>query len=81
MGDWARAAGFPEVESPRAGFDWTGPGLPAKVDYLLGFIEPLIPELGGDEAALRAAAASWRRAAREPGASFTVEIRRLLARA
>jgi hypothetical protein len=79
MAGWAREAGFPGVRDPLAGFEWTGALLPSRIEYLLGFIEPLIPELEGDGDELRAAAASWRRWAKEPGATFRVEIRRLLA--
>jgi len=70
-------AGFRQVRSRPIGFHhFTGPEsqLPAFADYLLGFLEPMVPrmvEAGFDEARLRAAVAAGRALASKPAASLT----------
>jgi SAM-dependent methyltransferase len=70
-------AGFARVQSRPIGFHhFTGEGdrLRRFADYLLGFLEPMVPrmvEQGFDEARLRAAIATGRRLADLPSASLT----------
>lgn len=79
-------AGFLAVRSRPIGFHhFTGDGdrLARFADYLLGFLEPMIPRMvehGFDEARLRAAVAAGRRLPQLPAASLTQIVFRAGAR-
>jgi len=68
-------AGFRDVRARPIGFHhFSGDGLANFADYLLGFLEPMVPrmvEQGFDEARLRAAIAAGRALATRPAASLT----------
>jgi SAM-dependent methyltransferase len=88
VGALLNAAGFHEVKSAPAGFHYfTGqPGDPLRdfVDYLLGFLEPMVPlmaaELGLDRARLGEGIAFMRALPERPEASITQIVFRATAR-
>jgi ubiquinone/menaquinone biosynthesis C-methylase UbiE len=72
---WMTEAGFSGIKLKRMGFDWLADqDFKRRIEYILAFSEPTLPHLDGDQERLKRGVAAFRAAARQPEASFSVDV-------
>lgn len=74
---WLENAGFSGVKSTAFRFSWgQAEGLPGRIEYVLGFMEPVLKGGGGDWAGLQGGIQAFRAAGKDPQGRLEVCVHR-----